>query len=311
MIELRSSNTYNQPSDLLLEFNKFTAPTSVNRSDLYAPHTSTYASRDMSYNRNLNYTNENDDIYDFDSTVGNQMILRPNEVTGPSVYNYTDEDEDEEDDINFDYEYGYDYERVIKDRLAKVNQDFVNDSEPPKRKSILVSFDAAVTAIDIPIEEQKRQTEINFVSPEEKMRFKAAVSEADLEDNNVIKLPLNDTIQKEDPDHFANQVRIRNSMYDAQVLELQQNGELNTENVNMFRSGDYSRQETNKTNDDKTIPSDLFQLNNEFKSSTPSPPPYENKSNVTNDNIKMDNIDKSKKLIDNYENSDWSDSKTR
>ncbi len=29
-------------------------------------------------------------------------------------------------------------------------------------------------------------------------------------------------MQKEDPDHFANQVRIKNSMYDAQVLELQQ-----------------------------------------------------------------------------------------
>ena len=61
-------------------------------------------------------------------------------------------------DINFDYEYGYDYERVIKDRLKKANQDFVNDSEPPKRKSVLVSFDNAVTAIDIPNSETRPES---------------------------------------------------------------------------------------------------------------------------------------------------------
>ncbi len=65
------------------------------------------------------------------------------------------------EDINFDYEYGYDYERVIKDRLKKANQDFVNDSEPPKRKSVLVSFDNAVTAIDIPNETRPESSESN------------------------------------------------------------------------------------------------------------------------------------------------------
>ena len=55
-------------------------------------------------------------------------------------------------DINFDYGYGYDYEHVIKDRLKQANQDFKNDSAPLKKKAILVSFDNAVTAFNIPNE---------------------------------------------------------------------------------------------------------------------------------------------------------------
>jgi len=321
MIELHSANTYKQPSELILEFNQFSGPSSVNRSDLYAPHTNINASRDMSYNRALYNTNESDDIYDFDSTSGDHMIPQSAIVNDPSNgYSYTDEDDDDEDDINFDYEYGYDYERVIKDRLAKVNQDFVNDSEPPKRKSILVSFDAAVTAIDIPIEEQQKQNEINFVNAEEKLRFRAAVSETDVEENNVIKLPLNDTVQKEDPDHFANQVRIKNSMYDAQVLELQQgnnnsdrppsqSGDIKSENVNILEP---SRQKNNKTDNDKASPPNPVKFTNEYMSSTPSPPPSDNPSNTpTSEQTTSNNNDTNKKLIDNYENSDWTDSSSR
>ncbi len=124
-------------------------------------------------------------------------------------------------DINFDYEYGYDYERVIKDRLKKVNQDFVNDAEPSNRKTILVSFDNAVTAIDISIEEQQKLQAESFVSGEERSKFRAALDQVQLAEDNVVKVPLNDIIQKKDPDAFANQVRIKNSMYDAQVQQQQ------------------------------------------------------------------------------------------
>ncbi len=41
---------------------------------------------------------------------------------------------------------------MIKDRLKQANQEFKNDSAPMKKKSILVSFDNAVTAFDIPNE---------------------------------------------------------------------------------------------------------------------------------------------------------------
>ena len=74
------------------------------------------------------YSDEtNDNTYDFDRVT-----------TGP----------DECDEKDIDYKYSYDYERVIKDRLAQVNQQFAYDSDPPKLKSCLVSFDNAVTAID-------------------------------------------------------------------------------------------------------------------------------------------------------------------
>ena len=195
---------------------------------------------------------DTDDIYDFDQNdqhsdqqqqqqhqVLNLDKYFDDENTNQNYQNYSDEeDDDEEDDLNFDYEYGYDYERAIKERLAKVNQDFVNDSEPPKRKSILVSFDNAVTAIDISVEEQQKLvgcngSEIVFVNREEKLKFNTAVENDTVEENSyVIKLPLNDTVQKEDPDHFANQVRIKNSMYDAQVLELQ-NQQFNNNDLNL------------------------------------------------------------------------------
>jgi hypothetical protein len=41
------------------------------------------------------------------------------------------------------------YDKEIKDRLEKVNKEFTNDSTPSKRRSVLVSFDNAVTAIDL------------------------------------------------------------------------------------------------------------------------------------------------------------------
>ena len=53
-------------------------------------------------------------------------------------------------DINFDYEYGFDYDKVIKERLKAANQAFEDaKNDPPKRKSVLVSFDNAVTAIEL------------------------------------------------------------------------------------------------------------------------------------------------------------------
>ena len=53
-------------------------------------------------------------------------------------------------DINFDYDYGFDYDKVIKERLKQANQAFEDEkNDPPKRKSILVSFDNAVTAIEL------------------------------------------------------------------------------------------------------------------------------------------------------------------
>ena len=63
-------------------------------------------------------------------------------------------------DINFDYGYGYDYEHVIKDRLKQANNEFKNDSAPLKKKSILVSFDNAVTAFDIPNEGDTTEGEV-------------------------------------------------------------------------------------------------------------------------------------------------------
>jgi len=62
-------------------------------------------------------------------------------------------------DINFDYGYGFDYEKVIKDRLKVVNQELNNDQEPPKRKSITVSFNNSVTAIGIP-NDQDTETDL-------------------------------------------------------------------------------------------------------------------------------------------------------
>ena len=102
-----------------------------------------------------------------------------------------------------------------------MNQDFVNDAEPSNRKTILVSFDNAVTAIDISIEEQQKLQAESFVSGEERSKFRAALDQVQLAEDNVVKVPLNDIIQKKDPDAFANQVRIKNSMYDAQVQQQQ------------------------------------------------------------------------------------------
>jgi hypothetical protein len=90
-------------------------------------------------NRNDN-VHFDDDLYDFTNT-------KPSLNLESSSNNPTD---DEEEDINFDYQYGYDYERVIKDRLKQVNQELNSNKDEPKRKSILVSFDNAVTAVDIP-----------------------------------------------------------------------------------------------------------------------------------------------------------------
>ena len=170
--------------------------------------------KNLMINDYLNYDDgPNDDIYDFSESNNNMIQQRSyienNNNINNSHYNYDDDDDEDEDDINFDYEYGYDYERVIKDRLRKVNQEFDND-QPPNRKSVLVSFDNAVTAIDISIEEQQR------IESQERVKFEDATDIVE-ENNNVVKLPLNDTVQRDDPDAFANQVRIRNSMYDAQL----------------------------------------------------------------------------------------------
>jgi hypothetical protein len=84
--------------------------------------------------------NNDDDLYDFSNT-------KPRGHLESSSNNATD---DEEEDINFDYAYGFDYERVIKDRLKQVNHELNNNKDDVKRKSAVVSFDNAVTAVDIP-----------------------------------------------------------------------------------------------------------------------------------------------------------------
>jgi hypothetical protein len=110
-------------------------------------------SGDPDFHRNRN--DFDDDLYDFTNT-------KPSLNLDASSNNPTD---DEEEDINFDYAYGYDYERVIKDRLKQVNHELNNNKDEPKRKSVLVSFDNAVTAVGIPADTDT-ESQGNFLDSE-------------------------------------------------------------------------------------------------------------------------------------------------
>ena len=213
-------------------------------------------------------------------------------------------------DINFDYEYGYDYERVIKERLLKANQDFVNDSEPPKRKSILVSFDNAVTAIDIPIDEQQKlhaDTQVNFSTSNESSKNSNqnnTASNENTNENNVIRLPLNDTVQKIDPDAFANKIKEAVQKYDAQI-----NGQLYSNDSGNNQESGVESHETNRNLSDSKNSSRNSSPNfngSHLKGQTPSPPVRSSPDFLEPRKQSIDALNEN--FDDKYENSDWTES---
>lgn len=170
-----------------------------------------------------------EDLYDFTN-------VKPSLNLGIS-------DEEEEDDINFDYGYGFDYERVIKERLKIANQEFSNEPVVDKERPTTVSFDTAVKAVDI----QKDD-------PDDK--------------KEVVVVPLNDTVEKKDPDAFMNKIKEAIQRYDEMTRLNETNNEYREEN-------DEIEQYFN-------VPSN--QNNSLVKNSTPSPPsrgsPQDEKSNL-------------------------------
>lgn len=115
--------------------------------------------------------NFGDDLYDFSN-------VKPTLNLGTS-------DDEEEDEINFDYGYGYDYERVIKERLKIANQEFSNEPVIDKERPTTVSFDNTVKAFDIPKDDPEN------------------------EKKEIVVVPLNDTVEKKDPDAFMNSTVLR------------------------------------------------------------------------------------------------------
>lgn len=170
-----------------------------------------------------------EDLYDFSH-------VKPNLNLGTS-------DEEEEDDINFDYGYGYDYERVIKERLKIANQDFSNEPVVDKERPTTVSFDTVVKAVDI----QKDD-------PDDK--------------KEVVVVPLNDTVEKKDPDAFMNKIKEAIQRYDEMTRLNETNNEYREENDELDQ---YFKTLSN-------------QNNSLVKNSTPSPPsrnsPEDEKSNL-------------------------------
>lgn len=64
----------------------------------------------------------------------------------------------------------------------------------------------------------------------------------------MVKVPLNDIIQKTDPDAFANQVRIKNSLYDAQVQQQQLEVDKHTNKFYELNEHDDSKQRASMAN---------------------------------------------------------------
>lgn len=222
-----------------------------------------------------------EDIYDFSNVKRNLAASSSGEQ---HALNYTDED-DEEDDINFDYEYGYDYERVIKDRLRKANQDFVNDSEPSKRKSIMVSFDTAVTAIDIPNDTRPdssaNEEEKANAAQQKMLAFKATKSVRISDDDQATedanqhakKLPLNDTVAKEDPDAFANKIKQAVMRYDSEMLKQQQHlieQQQTVESNRLNEINDYFRESLTEYSDNSSANYKNDYRDEDFEEDTPS-----------------------------------------
>ena len=153
-------------------------------------------------------------------------------------------------DINFDYEYGFDYDKVIKERLKAANQAFEDaKNDPPKRKSVLVSFDNAVTAIELGAEtEAEGRFQLScwkwgkekvkaFCLPYKVESIPSTPTVSSIKNGaassavkksvqiaptheNISKVPLNDTVEKEDPDRFANKIKEAIQRYDAEMGEL-------------------------------------------------------------------------------------------
>lgn len=117
-----------------------------------------------------------------------------------------------------DYEYGYDYERVIKDRLKVANEAFASDSTPPLKKSTRVSFDNAVTAVIVDEKVDEMAKIKDGLEPIEDEKTLIQEENDDDETNNKLhleKVPLNDTIKKDNPDEFANKLKEIVARYDA------------------------------------------------------------------------------------------------
>ena len=194
--------------------------------------------------------------------------------------------------------------------MLKANQDFVNDSEPPKRKSILVSFDNAVTAIDIPIDEQQKlqpDAQVDFSTSNEISKNSNPNNTAPNEnsnENNVIRLPLNDTVQKIDPDAFANKIKEAVQKYDAQI-----NSQLySNESGNNQELGVEAHETNRNLSDSKNSSRNSSPTFNgsHLTGHTPSPPVRSSpdfleprKQHVDTPNENFD---------DKYENSDWTES---
>ncbi len=190
-----------------------------------------------------------------------------------------------------------------------MNQEFVNDSEPPKRKSVLVSFDNAVTAIDIPNETSPEIPEENKVSTQKKLSFAAAKSvqiaddQESEQDNIGKKLPLNDTVQKEDPDAFANKIKQAVMKYDAELknqmmLENEKPDEINE----YFRDAfpDYSDQSNQALNKDEEYKENEFE--EEYIENKTEEQPVRKDSNLSSSPIQTTNNNNNNNIINSNNN---------
>jgi hypothetical protein len=195
-------------------------------------------------------------------------------------------------DINFDYGYGYDYERVIKDRLKIANSELRSEPiETNKQKSTLVSFDNAVTAFDIPSESE---AESGIIEPNDsnlnKTNLNGGPTESTATTNNLSssinlsKLPLNDTVQKDNPDSFANKLREAIMRFDnEQQQQLEKQYELynNTQsNNNLNSQNNKSTVQTSKPNHQPSTNLKPIQFNSNG-SKSPSPILNQNSPDLT------------------------------
>ena len=114
-----------------------------------------------------------------------------------------------------DYGYGFDYEKAIRDRLKAANDAFANDSTSSIRKQTRVSFDNSVTAFDTKIEEMSTVHSVNITSDTNIDDLEKNNSEVDTK-KSLEKIPLNDTVKKENPDEFQNKIKEAVAKYDAE-----------------------------------------------------------------------------------------------
>ncbi|RNA05800.1 coiled-coil domain-containing protein [Brachionus plicatilis] len=225
----------------------------LNKSDLYAPHINSIKkfSNKIAMNQNQNLSDilrdeqtasPDPDLYLDGHNFGDEDLYDFSNVK-PTL-NLGASDDEEEDEINFDYGYGYDYERVIKERLKIANQEFSNEPVVDKERPTTVSFDNTVKAFDIPKDDPEN------------------------EKKEIVVVPLNDTVEKKDPDAFMNKIKEAIQRYD----EMNRHNEL-----------------TNEYNDENDDVEEYFKMlsnhhANLVKNSTPSPPsrnsPEMDKSNL-------------------------------